>query len=261
MDNLQTYLKQIKATPNMYETEIKELFQDISKTHKRIVKGNLRLVVKIAFETWNGWQDQDVMDLIQEGNIALIKAVKSFDIDRGYQFTTYATYAIRNAMLHWIKTNGVINLYKSKDQRLILNKMAYIKKQLEDHGATVESMAEELDVSVCDIQDMTDHNVVDITDPNIESELLDYNTPETITIKNETTEILWQKIVKFRSTLGPIERYVFDNRMYQQRMTLSEIMETLKLKHTEQVRRIEDKVYKKALSWFVTSDLNDIVEG
>lgn len=260
MGNLQTYLKQIKATPNMYETEIKELFQDISKTQERIVKGNLRLVVKIAFETWNCWQDQDVMDLIQEGNIALINAVKSFDIDKGYQFTTYATYVIRNDMLRWVKTNGVINLYKTNDQRRILNKMAYIKKQLEDHGATVEEMAEELDVSVCDLQEMTDHTIVDITDPGIECELLDYNTPETIIIKNETTEVLWQKIIKFRVTLEPIERYVFDNRMYQQRKTLSEIMETLNLKHTEQVRRIEDKVYKKALNWFVTSDLNDIIE-
>ena len=99
-DPVRAYLKEIGKIPLLTPEEEAELAQRIEagdeQAKKRLAEGNLRLVVSIANRyTGHGLQ---LLDLIQEGNIGLMKAVEKFDYRRGFKFSTYATWWIRQSM-------------------------------------------------------------------------------------------------------------------------------------------------------------------
>ncbi len=99
-DPVRAYLKEIGKIPLLTPEEEAELAQRIEagdeQAKKRLAEGNLRLVVSIAKRyTGHGLQ---LLDLIQEGNIGLMKAVEKFDYRRGFKFSTYATWWIRQSM-------------------------------------------------------------------------------------------------------------------------------------------------------------------
>ncbi|MBI2592695.1 MAG: RNA polymerase sigma factor RpoD [Candidatus Colwellbacteria bacterium] len=100
-DNVQMYLKEIGKTALLTGQEEKELAKRILKgdeeARQRLIKANLRLVVSIAKRYINRGP-LSLSDLIQEGNIGLFKAVEKFDYTRGFKFSTYATWWIRQAI-------------------------------------------------------------------------------------------------------------------------------------------------------------------
>ena len=100
-DNVQMYLKEIGKTALLTSTEEKYLARNFAKgdeqARQRLIKANLRLVVSIAKRYVNR-SPLSISDLIQEGNIGLFKAVEKFDPDRGFKFSTYATWWIRQAI-------------------------------------------------------------------------------------------------------------------------------------------------------------------
>src|SRR3989338_2357947 len=101
-DSVQMYLKEIGQHPLLSSEEEVELAkrmerQDEAAKHRLIVS-NLRLVVSIAKKYTNRSPNLTLLDLIQEGNIGLFKAVEKFDYKRGYKFSTYATWWIRQAI-------------------------------------------------------------------------------------------------------------------------------------------------------------------
>lgn len=100
-DNVQMYLKEIGKTALLTSAEEKHLSRSFAKgneqARQRLIKANLRLVVSIAKRYVNR-SPLSISDLIQEGNIGLFKAVEKFDPDRGFKFSTYATWWIRQAI-------------------------------------------------------------------------------------------------------------------------------------------------------------------
>ena len=100
-DNVQMYLKEIGKTPLLTPDEEKDLARRIAKgeepARQRLIKANLRLVVSIA-KRYVHRGPLSISDLIQEGNIGLFKAVEKFDPERGFKFSTYATWWIRQAI-------------------------------------------------------------------------------------------------------------------------------------------------------------------
>lgn len=100
-DNVQMYLKEIGKTALLTSAEEKYLARNFAKgdeqARQRLIKANLRLVVSIAKRYVNR-SPLSISDLIQEGNIGLFKAVEKFDPDRGFKFSTYATWWIRQAI-------------------------------------------------------------------------------------------------------------------------------------------------------------------
>lgn len=101
-DAVQMYLKEIGKTPLLTPEEEKELAKRIEKgdemARQKLIQANLRLVVSIAKRYANRSQRLSILDLIQEGNIGLSRAVDKFDYRKGFKFSTYATWWIRQAV-------------------------------------------------------------------------------------------------------------------------------------------------------------------
>ncbi len=101
-DAVQVYLKEIGKTPLLTASEEKELAKaaekGVEEARQRLIKANLRLVVSIAKRYVNRTPNLSILDLIQEGNIGLSKAVEKFDYRKGFKFSTYATWWIRQAI-------------------------------------------------------------------------------------------------------------------------------------------------------------------
>ncbi|MEX0933857.1 MAG: sigma-70 family RNA polymerase sigma factor [Candidatus Paceibacterota bacterium] len=101
-DNIQMYLKEIGRYPLLSVSEERNLAKRITEGDEEaknlLAKANLRLVVSIAKRYVGRSQDLTLLDLIQEGNIGLFKAIEKFDWTKGYKFSTYATWWIRQAI-------------------------------------------------------------------------------------------------------------------------------------------------------------------
>lgn len=101
-DSVQMYLKEIGKIPLLTADEEKELAKRIEKgdneARKKLTRANLRLVVSIAKKYVGRSSHLTILDLIQEGNIGLFKAVEKFDYKKGFKFSTYATWWIRQAI-------------------------------------------------------------------------------------------------------------------------------------------------------------------
>ncbi len=102
IDPVQMYLKEISKTPFLTAQEEKNLAKRIEKgdaeARKKLARANLRLVVSIAKRYIGRSPNMTLLDLIQEGNLGLFRAVEKFDWRKGYKFSTYATWWIRQAI-------------------------------------------------------------------------------------------------------------------------------------------------------------------
>jgi len=101
-DAVQVYLKEIGKTPLLVKQEERELAKRSAggdeEARQKLMKANLRLVVSIAKRYANRTPNLSILDLIQEGNIGLSRAVEKFDYRKGFKFSTYATWWIRQAI-------------------------------------------------------------------------------------------------------------------------------------------------------------------
>ncbi|MCD5384881.1 MAG: sigma-70 family RNA polymerase sigma factor [Candidatus Pacebacteria bacterium] len=136
VDSIQIYLKEISKTAFLTAEEEKDLARRIEKEDPRattkLIQANLRLVVSIAKKYMGKSNNLTLLDLIQEGNMGLFRAVEKFDWRRGYKFSTYATWWIRQAInraladqartvripVHMIET---INKYNKTRRELLQN--------------------------------------------------------------------------------------------------------------------------------------------
>lgn len=108
-DSIKIYIKEIGKVPLLTPEEEKELFMKYDETKddnikKQIVNANLRLVVSVA-KRYIG-RGLDFLDIIQEGNIGLLKSIDKFDVEKGYKFSTYSTWWIRQSIVRAIADQG-----------------------------------------------------------------------------------------------------------------------------------------------------------
>ncbi|MFA5052012.1 MAG: RNA polymerase sigma factor RpoD/SigA [Patescibacteria group bacterium] len=154
-ESLDYYLKQIGATPLIDRDEETRLARRIHRGDKialdKLTQANLRFVVSVAKQYQN--QGLSLGDLINEGNIGLIKAAKRFDETRGFKFISYAVWWIRQAILQALAEN-------SRIVRLPLNRVGTLHKigkasarleQVLSRQATPEEIAEELELSESEV--------------------------------------------------------------------------------------------------------------
>lgn len=159
VNGLQVYMKQIREIPLLTADQEKELafaYQAGNKKAKdKLVTSNLRLVVSAA-KHYNSYTSLSLEDLIQEGNTGLMRAADSFDPDKGYRFSTYAMWWIKQAISRAISNNGrAIRL----PIHIIELKSKYTKtfKELSeklDREPTIEEIAKKMKLDVKKIKEL-----------------------------------------------------------------------------------------------------------
>ena len=151
-DPVRMYLKEIGKVPLLSPDEEIELAKKIElgdeEAKKKLAESNLRLVVSIA-KRYAG-RGMQLLDLIQEGNLGLIKAVEKFDYRKGYKFSTYATWGIRQAITRAIadqaRTIRIPVHMVETINRLVRTQRQLVQKL--GREATPEELAKELDMPV-----------------------------------------------------------------------------------------------------------------
>jgi len=158
LDATQLYLSEIGFSP-LLSAEEEVYFSRLAlkgdePSRKRMIESNLRLVVKIARRYNN--RGLPLLDLIEEGNLGLIRAVEKFDPERGFRFSTYATWWIRQTIERAImnQTRTIrLPIHVVKELNIYLRTSRELVQKL-DHEPTAEDIAEALDVPVANVTKM-----------------------------------------------------------------------------------------------------------
>lgn len=255
---LASYLREISKYPLMTREEEREAALrirscgDVEAAHKMVV-ANLRLVVKTAIDYHS---HLNLLDLIQEGNMGLVRAVKKYDPDRGTRFSTYASFWIRAYMLKYVMDMWSMVKIGTKDsQRKLFYSLKRERDRLERAGITPSSaiLAERLDTSTAEVEDMELRLYSgDVSleapqygegDPLIDTIGSDEDIEETL-IKKDSQEVLQRKLTDFKGLLSEKERFILDNRiMAETPLTLREIGKRFNTSR-ESVRQIQVKISK-----------------
>lgn len=133
MDIVSSYLKSIAQYPLLSEEEERQLLSQAKggniSAREQFINSNLRLVVKVA-KSYIGKTDLPLPDLIQEGNYGLLKAYEKYELDKGFKFSTYAVYWIKQSILLSIEKNRAVRIPKNViDSLTTINKYCYDFKQ------------------------------------------------------------------------------------------------------------------------------------
>ena len=256
--SLDKYLQEIGKVDLITAEEEVELAQRIKAGDQialeKLTKANLRFVVSVAKQYQN--QGLTLPDLINEGNLGLIKAAKRFDETRGFKFISYAVWWIRQSILQALAE-------QSRIVRLPLNKIGSINKinktyafleQAHERAPSAEEIAKELDMTVNDVKESLknsgrhvsmDAPLVEGEDSNLYDVLNSGESPNPD--RTLLHELLKTEIERALETLTPREADVV--RLYfglgdQHAMTLEEIGETFDLTR-ERVRQIKEKAIRR----------------
>ncbi|MFP8967278.1 RNA polymerase sigma factor RpoS [Pokkaliibacter sp. CJK22405] len=162
LDATQLYLNEIGFAPLLTaEQEVyfsRKSLRGCEASRKRMIESNLRLVVKIARRYLN--RGLTLLDLIEEGNLGLIRAVEKFDPERGFRFSTYATWWIRQTIERAImnQTRTIrLPIHVVKELNIYLRTARELAHKL-DHEPTAEEIASHLDKPVEDVERMLGWN-------------------------------------------------------------------------------------------------------
>ena len=256
--SLDKYLQEIGKVDLISADEEVELAQRIKGGDKialeRLTKANLRFVVSVAKQYQN--QGLTLPDLINEGNLGLIKAAQRFDETRGFKFISYAVWWIRQSILQALaEQSRIVRLPLNKIGSINkINKMYAYLEQAHERVPSAEEIARELDMSVNDVKESMknsgrhismDAPLVEGEDSNLYDVLRSGESPNPD--KELMHESLKTEIERALETLTPREADVI--RLYfglngQHPLTLEEIGETFDLTR-ERVRQIKEKAIRR----------------
>jgi len=241
-----------------------------------LVSGSLWLVVKIARDYER--VAKNVLDLIQEGNIGLMEAVRNFDPYRGVRFPSYAVWWIRAYIIRYIIANWrMVKIGTTQAQRKLFFNLKKESDRLEREGIypSTKLLAERLNVKEGEVVEMSQR--LGGSDMSFEAPLQDDNDSNLLSVipsENESAEdqlakkqlrdTLASSVSEFEGTLSPKEQEIFKGRiMAEEKLTLQELSDSLAISK-ERVRQIENKL-RDRLKAFVSrrlgSELGDWIEG
>lgn len=278
VDAFQLYMREVQRHPLLTPEEEHRLAADYFKnqdvrTAAKLVTSNLRLVVKIAYEYRRAYRN--MMDLIQEGNIGLMQAVKRYDPYRGVKLSSYAAWWIRAYMLRFILNNWrMVKIGTTQAQRKLFFNLSKEKARLTAMGIepTHAEIAKRLEVDEKDVIEMDRRLArgdasLDATmnesdgRPTTRMDLLPASSagPDLITEGEEIQEIVKGRLKEFRETLTGKDIAIFEKRMVtDEPLTLQELGNEFGVSR-ERVRQLEARLYGK-LREFLKESLGDAVE-
>jgi RNA polymerase sigma-32 factor len=262
-NSLESYLTQINQFPLLTQEEEFKLATRYRKDNdieaaQKLITSNLRFVVKVAFEYKS--YEVKLLDLIQEGNIGLMMAVKKFDPYKGYRFISYAIWWIRAYIQNFIiKTWSLVKIGTTQAQKKLFYKIGKVRKALEldpDNEKRYDVLADDLDVAKEEIMEMEQRmSARDLSldapfDEDHELTPLDLlqdgsvNQEEALIVEQEK-KILATEVLDAMRRLNEKEAFIIKNRiMAESPLTLQEIGDHLRLSR-ERVRQIESEALKK----------------
>jgi RNA polymerase sigma-32 factor len=267
-DPLQRYLSEISQYRLLTREEEVELGRRVQEEGDmdaayQLVTSNLRLVVKIALEFQRVWM-QNLLDLIQEGNIGLMQAVKKFDPYKNVKFSYYASFWIKAYILKFIMDNWrLVKIGTTQGQRKLFFKLKKEKQRLIEQGFDPKPklLSQRLGVSEREIVDMDQR--LDGWDVSLDSPVKDGSDTERIEFigedsvsaedrvaKKQIENLLHEKVAEFRQQMTERELEIFDQRIFSDSpVTLQEIGDRYGISR-ERVRQIEKNVVRKMRDYF-----------
>ncbi len=261
-DPFYAYLQEVRKYPALTEEEEKELAiryketGDLESAYK-LTTANLMLVIKIAMTFKREWQN--LMDLIQEGNVGLMKAVKNFDPFRGVRLSAYATWWIKSYILKHILDNWrLVRVGTTNARRKLLFNLKKEKEKLEREGfdPTTKLLAERFGVEETEVIDVSAS--IGAMDVSIDTPAHPDSTmtpAQTLSQGGKSVEenvelqqfrqILNENIENFKGGLNPNEIEILEKRILSEDpLSLQEIGDQRGVTR-EAVRQAEQRLLKK----------------
>ena len=267
--SLEAYLSEIRRFPLLTVDEEQTLARtfrgkgDTRAAHK-LVTANLRFVVKIAYEYKS--YGFNVIDLIQEGNIGLMKGVQKFDPDKGIRLISYAVWWIRAYIQnHILKSYSLVKLGTTQAQRKLFFSLARTKRELDkastEHGSDSDGenfskIAKKLNVKPGEVEEMTQRMLghdLSLDAPMGDdggSSHVDFvadgaELPDQEIADQEERHIVQERVLEALARLDPRERYIIEQRIMQDKpMTLKELGEHFGFSR-ERARQLEIRAKAK----------------
>ena len=263
--SIDRYVAEINRHPLLtreQELELARQYQskgDLSAAHELVV-GNLRFVVKIAHE-YKGY-GLKLLDLIQEGNIGLMMAVKKFDAERGYRLISYAVWWIRAYIHNFVlRSWSLVKLGTTQGQRKLFFKLRSERDKADREAgpgetADLKSIADRLQLNETEVAEMEmrmagrDFSLDAELEPGSKQSHLDLVADNSETqhdrfAREEERQMVRGKVGEVMQVLNEKERYIVSNRlMAEEPKTLQEIGAHFSISR-ERARQIEGNVMKK----------------
>ncbi len=283
VDALQRYLTEIRRIPVLTREEehviaVRWHEEGDRRAAWQLVTANLRLVVMIAREYQRALHN--LLDLVQEGNVGLLEAVKNFDPYRGIRFPSYAVWWVRAYIIRYIMNNWrLVKVGTTQAQRKLFFNLQKERERLEREGFTAEPklIAQHLDVKEKEVVEMEqrlasrDLSVDAPLSEGEEATLLDFlpgpeQTAEAVA-DEEYHHLIRRTASEFRQTLKGKDLVVYERRLAplmrdEEPVTLQEIGDEFGVSR-ERVRQIEARVKKKLAEYLrqQVPDIKDIEFG
>jgi len=248
--------EEFEVAKRIYEKKDKDAVQ-------KLVMSNLKLVVKIALEYYSTYIN--ILDLIQEGNVGLLHAVKKYNPYKGTKFSTYSSFWIRAYILKYIMDSwSLVKIGTTQSQRKLFYRLNKEKQKLEALGIfpAPKLLASTLDVKEEEVEDMQkrlayadvsmETPIRDEGDDTIMDMMRSDENVEEIVAEKEKDTIIVSRVKEFKKSLNEKELYIFEHRILSEEpFTLQEIGAHFSISR-ERARQIENRVIKKFKERFKT---------
>lgn len=278
-DPLESYMSEIRHIPRLSKEEEMELAIRYKEKNDqvagyRLVMANLRLVVHIAREYRRNLRN--ILDLIQEGNLGLLQAVKQFDPFKGVRFPSYAAYWIRAYMLRYLINNiRLVKVGTTQAQRRLFFNLQKEKARLEAEGFFPEArlLAQRLEVKESEVLEMEQRLAlpdlsVDAPVGGPEEEKGDYHSIIADSQENaedrfadrQFSEKVREAVDEFSSKLPPKEKEILERRLFSDEPeTLQDLATRFDLSR-ERIRQLENRI-RQQLRDFLSEKLGLSKDG